>query len=45
MMDAFFMKIFVLNNMIDEKIKDQSIDYRFNTNGAHVDMYVTALSG
>lgn len=45
LLDAFFMKVFVLNNMPDEIIADRTIDFRFNTNGAHVDMFVTSLSG
>ena len=39
------MKVIVLNNMGDAKISENMIDYQLNSNGGHVDMYVTSLSG
>ena len=44
-LDAFFMKITVLSNPSNQKIKENTMDLKLNTYGAHVDLFVTALSG
>ena len=43
--DAFFMKVLVLDNLEDQKVKESTLDFRINSNGGHIDMYVTSLSG
>lgn len=44
-LDAFFMKITVLANPSNAKIKETTIDRKINVFGAHVDLFVTSLGG
>lgn len=43
--DAFFIKITVLENQLNEIVKTATLDKNLNIYGAHVDFYVTALTG
>lgn len=44
-MDAFFIKINILENLSNDTIKMENIYRKFNIYGAHADYFVTALTG
>lgn len=44
-MDAFFLKINILENLGNQVVVSESIDKKLNVYGAHCDFYVTALTG
>lgn len=43
--DAFFIKINVLENLMNDKVVSLTMDKKLNVYGAHADYYVTALTG
>lgn len=43
--DAFFIKITILQNINNVIIQSKTLDKNLNIYGAHVDFYVTALTG
>lgn len=43
--DAFFLKITVLDNPTNETVKPETMDRKPNAYGVHADFYVTALNG